>query len=157
MTSQKPVRVIGVGTPHGDDAIGLTAIRLLRTRQIGAELYEADSGQRLLDFLDPSASLIIIDALKTSDYSAGTIYRANWPDCRLESLCSTSTHGLGVSEALKLADALGQLPQEVVIFAVAIEQARPNSAQNPQVVAALHELLRRIEKEIERIQDTSTD
>ncbi len=143
--------MVGVGSPNGDDVLGLEAIRRLRTRGLAVELCEADSGQRLLDFLDASTPTIIVDALKTSAGNPGTIHRLVWPDSRLESLQLISTHALGVAEALKLAEVLGQLPRRLVIFAVEINNATSQILPSVEFEAIMPQLLQRIEEEIERI------
>lgn len=115
----RPVRVVGVGSPQGDDAVGWEIIRQLRQRgmeQNGVELHVAEGGQRLLDRLDGQGSLIILDAVCGD--RPGTVHRLEWPDARLEMLRPGSTHGVRPTEALRLAGVLGVLPTRVVIFGI---------------------------------------
>lgn len=145
------VRVVGIGSPNGDDAIGMETVRQLQKEMgecAGVELCIADSGQRLLDHIDPSAKLILIDAL--AGENPGTIHRLTWPDQRIAALCPTSTHALGVPQALELAAAIGQLPQRVVIYAIEIDRAEPASGMSPFVGPALAELISLIQSEIVR-------
>jgi hydrogenase maturation protease len=146
----RPIRVIGVGSPHGDDAVGLVAVRLLRAAASDGsiEFHAVDSGQRLLDFLDGQGSLILIDALRRESAIAGTIQRLTWPDERIEALHPGSTHALGVPQALQLAEALGQLPKQMVIFAIEIGASVPGEQLSPAVAAALPELVNRVRAEI---------
>jgi hydrogenase maturation protease len=151
-----PLRVVGVGSPHGDDAIGLEAIRQLMLnleRRANVELHALDSGQRLLDFLDGAGGLILIDALAPASSRPGTIQRLTWPDSRLESLRPGSTHALGVAQALQLASALDQLPTRVVIYAVESFGAEPGAGLSIAASAAIPELLRRVREEVDSWDD----
>jgi hydrogenase maturation protease len=78
----------------------------------------------------------------------GTIHRLLWPNARLEKLGTGSSHALGAVEALRLAEALGQLPDQVVIFGIEIAAARPVGELSPRVAAAICVLTRRIEDQI---------
>lgn len=143
------VRVVGIGSPNGNDAIGLEAVRQLQKEMAecdSVELCIADSGQRLLDYIEPSTNLILIDALLGD--RPGTIHRLTWPDQRIAALRPTSSHALGVPQALDLAAALGQLSQRVVIYAIEIDRAEPTRGMSPVVGAALAELVSRIQSEI---------
>jgi hydrogenase maturation protease len=120
MTWPVPIRIVGIGSPHGDDALGWEAVRLLR-EQIGnrpeIETYLAHGGQRLLELLDGQGTLVLIDGVQSGE-PPGTIHHIEWPDPRLKSMRSHSTHGMGLGEALRLAQALGIAPNRVVILAV---------------------------------------
>ena len=148
-----PIRVVGVGSPHGDDAIGLEVIRRLRARQKdfrGVEFIEIDSGQRLLDLLDGQGRLILIDALADAE-QAGAVVRLEWPDARLEVLRPGSTHRMRPAEALQLAEALGLLPARIVFFGITIRKSDIGNeeSQISSVVSSVIPLaVQRIEQEL---------
>ena len=55
MSWPRPIRIVGVGSPLGDDRLGWEAIRNLRERgnlPPDIELHMLEGGQRLLDLLD---------------------------------------------------------------------------------------------------------
>jgi hydrogenase maturation protease len=145
-----PVRVVGVGSPNGDDAVGwevIRCLRLIRPRLPGVEFFEVGGGQCLLDLLDGQGTLILIDGL-AGDGPPGTIRRFTWPDSCLDAMVPGSTHALGPAEALRLAAALGLLPPYVVIFCVEIAGFHPEVGVSAIVATAVPEMAQRIEKEL---------
>jgi hydrogenase maturation protease len=150
MSLPPPVRVVGIGSPAGDDALGWEAVArlegLLRPAR-GVELYRADSGQRLLDLLDGCGSLLLIDAVRGGG-PAGALFRCVWPDARLARLRPGSTHDLGVVAALELAATLGLLPAPVVVFGMEAAEVGPAAGLSPPVAAALPALVRQVADEL---------
>jgi hydrogenase maturation protease len=87
MNRLRPVRVVGVGSPFGDDALAWEVVcRLQREKERGSgiEFHAVEGGQGLLDLLDGRGTLLLIDAL-SSAAAPGTIQRFEWPDPRIES------------------------------------------------------------------------
>ena len=88
MSWSRPVRVVGVGSPLGDDAVAWEVVReLQREKEWGSEteFQAVEGGQRLLDVLDGRGTLLLVDALG-SRVAPGTIQRLEWPDPRIEAL-----------------------------------------------------------------------
>lgn len=114
-----PVRVVGVGSPHGDDAVAWAVIALARGQgwPANVELHQADGGQRLLELLDGRGTLLLIDALAPAG-NPGAVRRFVWPAAQLEVLRPGSTHDMRPGEALELAASLGLLPPLVVLWGV---------------------------------------
>ena len=84
----QPVRVVGVGSPHGDDALAWELVRRLESQMEGQtrlEFHVVEGGQRLLDLLDGRGSLLLVDALAPAG-APGTIHRFEWPDPQIDSL-----------------------------------------------------------------------
>jgi hydrogenase maturation protease len=153
MSWPRPIRIVGVGSPLGDDALGWEAVRLLRERPEwipDAEVYQVEGGQRILDLCDGHGTLLVIDAI-VSGGKPGTIYRFEWPDSRIESLRSGSTHDLRPAEALRLAEALGMAPGRIVIFGMEMESKTALSGLSHSVQAALPQLVRYLVEELESI------
>jgi hydrogenase maturation protease len=115
------VVVIGVGNAmRGDDAAGLAVAE--RVRKHAGERVEVrvceEEPTRLLDAFDGADVAFVVDAVSTGA-PAGTMHRFDAsggpiPSSELRS----STHALGIGEALELARALGRLPQTTVVFGV---------------------------------------
>jgi hydrogenase maturation protease len=151
MTWPRPVRVVGVGGPAGDDAAAWEVVRRARgEKEWGGEIefHAVEGGQGLLDVLDGRGTLLLADALAPG-VGAGTTLRLEWPDARLGTLRPGTTHHLRPAEALRLAQALGLLPPRVVIWAVAGESFAPRPGLSPAVAAAVPELVRRMVAELE--------
>ena len=154
MTWPRPVRAVGVGGPSGDDAVAWEVVRRVRREKEWAseiEFHAVEGGQGLLEILDGRGTLLLVAALAPG-VAAGTVWRLEWPDARLETLRPGTTHHLRPAEALRLAAALGLLPPQVVIWAVAGECFGPQAALSPAVAAAVPGLVGRIVAELEGTQ-----
>jgi hydrogenase maturation protease len=145
-----PIRVVGVGGPAGDDALGWEVIRSLRERQLwqpDIEFLTLAGGQRLLDVLDGHGTLVLIDAVERTT-APGTIHRFDYPDQRIDHLRPGSTHDMGPVQAIGLAAALAILPPRVVIYGIELESTPPQGGLTPAVVAAVSELVQRLANEL---------
>jgi hydrogenase maturation protease len=141
------VRILGIGSPSGDDQAGWLTVDALLASGVQR------SGERVIDKLDrPGANLIpllentswviLVDAMQGGG-PAGRIQRfgrKDWPDyCR-----GLSSHGLGVLDALSLAQALGSLPARLDLYGIEIGSAEPGDEAGECVQAAAQQLARRI-------------
>ncbi len=61
----------------------------------------------------------------------------------------TSSHGLGLGDAVKLARVLDRLPRQLVVFAVECAETGLGSGLSQQVSDVVEPLAKRIEEEIE--------
>ena len=115
--------VIGIGNElRGDDAAGLEAARLVRERTAGQDvtvrLQQADPSA-LLDQWEGARAVVLVDAMR-SGAPPGTIRRFDASEGPLPAGLrrSTSTHAIGLADAIELARALGRLPGRIVVFAI---------------------------------------
>jgi hydrogenase maturation protease len=132
--------VIGLGNAaRGDDAAGLIA-----ARRLGGVEHEGDA-LALLDVWDETASAVVIDAV-ASGAEPGTIHcfdaGAGPLPARLRS--STSTHAIGLGEAIELARALGRLPTRLIVFGIEGERFEAGAALTPAVAEAVDALVRQV-------------
>lgn len=144
-----PIRVVGVGSPQGDDAAAWRVVANLRQRLGNRSMFQyhvIDGGQRLLDLVDGRGTLVLIDALK-SGHAAGTIHQFSYPDCRLATLNPGSTHGLGPIEALQLAETLGNLPPTVTIYGIEVANCDPSAEMSIAVSRATDSLAEQLAHE----------
>jgi hydrogenase maturation protease len=124
------VIVIGAGNAlRHDDAAGLEAIRRLRAvtstaaaqGQPAAILTCEQEGEPLglLDAWDGAAAVVLVDAIHGAA-PAGAIHRFDASARPLPSTLagSSSTHAIGLAEAIELGRALGRLPRKVVVYGV---------------------------------------
>lgn len=115
--------VIGVGNPYrGDDAVGPLVLARLDELVGGrdVELVPSDGEPtRLLEAWEGAGVAVVVDAARTGSVPPGTVRRAEvaGPPAAGEAP-GTSTHGLGVADAVALAAALGRLPARLVVYTV---------------------------------------
>lgn len=125
MNDGERIRVIGVGSPFGDDALGLEAARLLAGRSAaGVDVVAADRpGERLLDLFEGCAAVIVIDAASRpgARSNAATVHDLDLDAAAASELRPLSSHGLGVAQAIALARALGRLPARGRLLAVEVD------------------------------------
>ena len=142
--------VLGVGNPdRGDDGVGRLVARLLRGRVPMDVRVEEAAGDAagVIEKLQGVDWAILVDAA-VSGAPVGTVHRV---DCiagdALPSSGGTSSHGLGVAEAVALARALGCLPRWCVIYAVEGAYFRPGSDVSRQVADAAADVAARVAAE----------
>jgi hydrogenase maturation protease len=145
-TMDDPLAVVvaGFGSPHGDDQAGWKVVAGLAQLQVPARLVGIREGTQLVNELEGCRKLIAVDACRSTD-RVGTIWRFRWPDARIRSRHTGSTHGIGLCSALELAEQLGRLPADVEVFGVEIgdiESVGPMSAQVARAVTELEAILR---------------
>lgn len=118
------IRIIGVGSPFGDDRMGWSVIEYLRTNNFAAQCPDdrislqccANPANDLLPQLQGAQLAIVIDAMQTG-LPANTIQRFDAAD--FDQLPSpVSSHGFGLREVLLLATALGDLPAKIVVYGI---------------------------------------
>ena len=118
------MKIIGIGSPFGQDQLGWQVIELLETLftptdKQHIQLIKTDRpGIRLLELLKNTDSAILIDAINDSQ-KTGQILELNRSQLLLQSK-PFSSHALGVSEALRLGNALGELPRMLRLFGLCI-------------------------------------
>ncbi len=133
--------IIGIGSPHGDDAVGWRAVERL-VGQLPHDVRPIAIGEplQMLQYLTGYGRLWIIDACR-SGRLVGSVSRVIWPDERLIGQPRASTHAMSLPDTLRLAEALGTLPDSVVIYAIEIGTAtQPGDVLSPAVAAALSDV-----------------
>jgi hydrogenase maturation protease len=119
--------IAGLGSPHGDDRLGWCVVaELLPRLPVGVTARKVGGGLELLECLEGRDSVIVIDASAPAG-RPGTIRAFDWPDGDLEAPAFLSSHGVGLAEALRLAEALGRLPRRLRIVAVEASDLAPGA------------------------------
>jgi len=115
--------VIGVGNAlRHDDAAGLEVARRVRAlvdpARVAVIEHEGEQSA-LLDIWERAAAVVLVDAIR-SGAPVGTIQRVDASEKPLPAppWGSSSTHAIGVAEAIELARALGRLPAQVIVYGV---------------------------------------
>ncbi len=132
-------RVIGLGSPFGDDRAGWQVIERLKGRlPAQIELLALDRpGAALINWMYEIDHLILIDAALASAHDPP------WFEVTEDRLSDAGgrvdTHSLGLAETLQLARTLGCAPARVSIYAIGVRescQSQPDP-QLPHTVEAL--------------------
>ena len=115
------VVVIGVGNSlRGDDAAGLLVARRVRERAPGVDVFEHEGEPTgLLALFGGAHTAILVDAVQGAG-EPGSVQRFEAGDEPLPASLrgSTSTHAVGLAEAIELFRALGRLPPRVVVLGI---------------------------------------
>jgi len=115
--------VVGLGNElRGDDGAGIEVARRVRERSRPTEVEVRElpgDPTALLDAWEGHEAVVAVDTMR-SGAPPGTIRRLDASREPLPTdLCgSTSTHAVGLGEAIELARALGRLPASLVVYAV---------------------------------------
>jgi hydrogenase maturation protease len=143
--------VIGVGNEfRGDDAAGLIVARRLRERvaRQAVVLAWGDNPAGLLDVWTGAEHAILVDTV-VSGAKPGTVQRFDASTVPLPaSLAGSSTHALGVAEAIELARALHRLPGRIIVYGIEGSSFSAGAPLNPAVERAIDETLTQVAAEL---------
>ncbi|MBK1672261.1 hypothetical protein CKO35_02875 [Ectothiorhodospira shaposhnikovii] len=141
------MRVIGIGSPHGDDALGWEAARYLARLPGIADHLRIDCldrpGTGLIQAISGETAVILLDAMEAG-LPAGTVRRLS-ADELMAGVGAVSSHALGVAESLALARVLGVLPNAVHIIGIQAGLAAPlGKAPRGRALATVSMIVREI-------------
>jgi hydrogenase maturation protease len=134
--------VVGVGNAlRGDDGAGLEVARRVRERADadGVLVRELEGeGVGLLDLWTGARAVVLVDSVRSGD-APGTVHRVDATGGPLPAglRASTSTHAVGVAEAIELARALGRLPDRLVVYGIEGGRFDTGAELSPGVAAAI--------------------
>lgn len=158
----KPVRVIGLGSPFGDDRIGWLAVDALNQHRAlercsgRVSLMALDRpGAGLLAALRGADAVVLIDGLRTGA-PPGSVLRLTG-EAWAHASTAMSSHGLGVAAAVRLAAALAELPKDLVLFGVEIRRLAATGAVSREVRRSLPILVHAVGEELARLQTGGGD
>jgi len=129
----KCIKVIGIGSPFGQDQLGWQVVNQLQQTFVDQSnnyrhisFIQSDRpGLRLLDLIKGTDMAILVDAIEKKGCT-GQIFKLERTEL-LNSDQPLSSHAVGVSETLSLGEVLGDLPEELVLFGMCVD----NSMQEP--------------------------
>ncbi len=137
--------IVGIGSPHGDDQAGwLVAERLsdgIRREDVVVQI--ADTPARMLDWTDGVARLIVCDACRGSG-EPGSLRRWTWPELPSFSGGAGGTHDLSLIQTLHIAQQLGRLPHDVVVWTIEVAHTSPMADVSIEVQGTVEQLVQRI-------------
>lgn len=129
--------VVGLGSPHGDDQAGwLVADRLAAERLPHGVIRRARVPLDLIDWLDGIARLVLCDACAAIG-TPGQVHRWRWPHSAIARCRSLGSHDFGASNVLELAETLGMLPDEVLIWGIEVGDSSEGGEISPALAEAV--------------------
>jgi hydrogenase maturation protease len=136
------VKVIGCGNvDRGDDAAGVLVARRLRAHGV-----DARETATLIDAWNAGDDVIVVDAM-ASGREVGTVVVWEGADVPDECTCRASTHGLGLTEAIRLARVLERMPRRLRVYGIEGRRFAVGSPMSPEVADAIE----RVAMEIARL------
>lgn len=142
--------VIGIGNPYRhDDGIGPAVVAELERLKIPGVRVALHDGEPagLLDAWSDTRLAIIVDAVSCAPATPGRIHHSTVDDLSLDT-GQTSSHGLGVPQAVLLAQALDRMPARLVVFAVEADNLDLGTGLSPAVTRAVPDVVHAIVDEI---------
>ncbi len=149
--------VVGVGNAlRGDDGAGLEVVRRLRERAeaIGVAVRELEGeGLGLLDLWDGARAVVLVDSVR-SGAAPGTVHRIEATDRPLSATLggSSSTHAVGVGDAIELARALGRLPSRLVLYGGEGHQFETGSQLSASIATILDSVVELVLREAHELE-----
>jgi hydrogenase maturation protease len=141
--------VIGIGNPfRQDDGVGhVVADEVAKRRIPGVQVITAigEPGE-ILDAWRDVPRAVVVDAAVWEGMTPGRIER--WIPGEVEASGVVSSHTLGVAQTFALAQALGQVPGELVVFSIAVAEVGHGVGLTPQVAAAVPVVVDAIHAEV---------
>jgi hydrogenase maturation protease len=135
---------------RSDDAVGLVVARKLRSELPPDVTVLEREGEptSLLDAWDGAETAWLIDAV-SSGAAPGTVHRLDASSTPLpDAFARTSTHHLGLPEAVELARSVARLPRRLVVFGIEGESFEIGDALTPEVLAAVEKVADAVRAEV---------
>jgi hydrogenase maturation protease len=137
--------VLGLGNPlRGDDAIGVRVVEALAAQMLPDDVEVVDGGTLglgLVNLMEGRQQVIVVDAADAGK-DPGQLVCFTMEEARLLGDDQhLSVHAAGLRDALLLAQALGTLPDEVIVFGIQPASVEWDNELSPQVEAALPDLI----------------
>jgi len=149
--NRHPILIIGVGNAYrGDDAVGLRIVQDIKKMSPDHVnvIEQSGDGISLMDSWKDADTVILIDAVH-SGAQPGTIHRF---DVHIQTIPTKffhySTHAFGVAEAIELARALKQLPQDLIVYGIEGKRFEAGVGLSPEVEKAEQEVVEQIKQDI---------
>ncbi|MGB9602333.1 MAG: hydrogenase maturation protease [Verrucomicrobiia bacterium] len=145
--------VLGLGNDIlCDDAIGLMVTQHLSEIFKGSEVLDfkqtCEMGLSLLDHIVGYGSLVIIDAIKSGNYSVGTVIEIDPDEIKPAGL--NTPHFLGIKETLELGKKMGlKMPEKILILGIEVENPFTISERLSEVMEShFEEIVRKIKERL---------
>jgi hydrogenase maturation protease len=153
--SPAPTLIIGIGNEYrGDDGLGLIVARNFRKKRLPRVTLLEFSGDltALGEEWQGAETVILVDAV-ASGREPGTIYRfeAHRAPLPQKLFAPSSTHALGLAEAIELARALNLMPANLIVYGLEGKYFAAGAGLSPEVQQALPRLVEQIQGEVDML------
>lgn len=143
------IKVLGLGSPFGDDQAGWRVASGLLAQAMPAHLIIESHdrpGARLIELMSNVSLVFLIDAVKTG-HELGFIHR--FKNKEIDDFYPLmSTHDMGVAQALQLGRALDALPKTVILYGIEVDSIALDNVLSKPVQRAIDEVVARLTKEL---------
>jgi hydrogenase maturation protease len=149
--------IAGIGNPfRSDDGVGWAVADRLSGRVPSNVHVCKQRGEcaQLFDLFGQFSIVYLIDACQGTG-APGSWHRLLWadsmcdtPDTAMVEPVPTSTHGLGVFQAIALARALNSLPARLIVYAIVTQSLQLKTALSPAVARGVPLVAQAIRKEL---------
>lgn len=145
------VVVIGIGNDYRrDDGVGLSVAAEIAKRNLpGVRVVNAiGEPGGLIDAWSGARRAVVVDAAMRDRSTPGRIRR--WVPGNGEPATVLSSHSLGLPQTYALGQALGQIPEELVVFTVDAADVDQGTGLTPAVAAAVPKVVEAVLAELKR-------
>jgi hydrogenase maturation protease len=140
------MRIICCGNPdRGDDGVGALVTERLRKSGVEAELRSGEALD-LIESWGGSDNVVVVDAVETGA-PLGTVHLWDGRRASFATDQSVSTHGLGVSAAIRMARVLGRLPEGLHIYGIEGRRFELGTGASLELTTAVEHVVRKIKAE----------
>lgn len=149
--TRAPAAVIGIGNPYRrDDGVGPAVVaEVERLHLPGVRIVFSDGEPAgLIDAWSEAALAIVVDAVRCEPSTPGRIHRSTVDN--VPAVGQTSSHGMGIPEAVLLARALERMPGRLVVFAVEADDLDFGVGLSSAVTRAVPDVVHAIVDELGR-------
>jgi len=132
------VLVIGIGNDfRRDDGVGLAVATEIARRRLAGVRVMTSTGEpaSILDAWNGIPLAVAVDAATGEGATPGMIRR--WMPGNDDQPALVSSHALGLPQTYALGQAVGQIPQKLVVFTVDVEDVGHGVTLTPTVAAAV--------------------
>ena len=146
------ILVLGLGNLlMSDDALGNRTISALEKRyRFPAQVRLLDGGTLGLDLLprlEGVDKLLVIDALQMGA-EPGKVFRLEGEEVPRAFANKLSVHQMGLQDLLAVAELMGQLPAQLVVWGAQAGSIEMGMELSPQVTSAMPEVMAGVEREL---------
>ena len=135
--------VIGVGNEfRRDDGAGPAVVARLTGRVPAATELVVSDGEpvRMIEAWDGAALAVVVDAVRAEPAVPGRLHRLDLDRAAAAPPGTVSSHGLGLGDAIGLAQALDRMPGRLIVHAVEAADLTQGAGLTPAVAAVIDAL-----------------
>lgn len=143
------VVVIGIGNDfRRDDGVGIAVAEELASRNLVGVRVMTAIGEpgAILDSWTRASVAVVVDAATGKGSAPGRIRR--WTPGNVAEPGVVSSHALGLPQTYALGEALGKIPDKLVVFTVDIADASHGVGLTPAVAAAVPKVITAVLEEL---------